>query len=349
MDIESLLLQIKENIDYQHEKLNFLWSTREPTNLKFLQQSTTQQKVDEENATINQALTDAILNAMASLIDYYCMYCFLKMGAKKELITNVQYRPMNNHALLQASSKVPSVENIRARLDEKLKELSKLEPGKINPHDYWPAFFGEAIASILAKTGVIESKKFEISYTQNRFKIDNSIRKYHYLMERLYCNQYFYSGVKYNIYIDINNCLKHNIVPYVTPKLESYEGEERVYSYVEFKNSNSIFLKPGLLKTLVELDFDTLRDNLSQVYNSETRTRSALEISWGMDDILRVDKHNGYLSEDKNTLYFFIDNILMAKTREALYVDVGISLKKTLAKLLSDIRSGINLDLSEFD
>jgi hypothetical protein len=349
MEINSLISQIKENIDYQEGKLAFLWSSRETTNLKFLQQSATQQEVDPENATVNQALTDALLNAMASLIDYYCMYCFLKMGVKKELITNVQYRPMNNYALLQAASfKASSLDVIKARLDEKLRDLSKLELNEICIHDYWPAFYGDAIASALAKTGIITSKKFEINFTKNGFEIDSSIRKYHHLMYRFYSNQHFYGGVKYNIYMDINNCLKHNIVPYVTPKFENYEGEMRAFSYVEFKKSNSLFLKQGLLKTLVELDFDILRDGLKQVCNSETRIRSELEVAWGMDDILRVDKRNGYLSDDQKTLYFFIDNILMAKTREATYVDVGISLKKTLGRLLEDMRLGMNLDLSEF-
>ncbi|MBP4001372.1 hypothetical protein [Pseudomonas koreensis] len=349
MDVESLILQIQENINYQEGKLAYLWGAKEKTNFTFLEQAANN-ILDPQNAAVNQALTDSLLNAMASLVDYYCMYCFLKMGVKEEQITKVQYRPMNNQALLAASSnKLTSLDLIRESFDRNITEISKRKLADISTNDYWPAIFGDAATSVLFKVGVVPGKKFELAHGVDGFEINSKVRKFHYYMHRLYCNQFLSGGVKYNLFIDINNCLKHNIVPYVTPKLESFAHEERAFSYIEFKNDNTVFLKPSLLKTLVDYDFDAMREGLEQVRASNTNLRSELEIAWGMDDILRVDKENGYLSQDEKTLYFFIDNILMAKTREATFVDVGISLKRALGRLMEDIRWGMGLDMSEFD
>ncbi|MBU1332605.1 MAG: hypothetical protein KJ884_07255 [Gammaproteobacteria bacterium] len=345
--MEAFILQIKENIDYQEQKLAHLWKARGKTNLLFLEQSANH-TLDPENTAINQALTDSLLGAMASLVDYYCMYCFLKLGVKAEKITKVQYRQLNNQALLSAAAGKPaSLDIFRKKFDEKITDISNKTLSEISPNDYWPALFSEAITSAISVAGIAACSEF--SHGENGFLIDSTVRKFHEYMYRFYCNEFFSYGVKYNLFIDINNCLKHNIVPYVTPKLEDFEGEARAYSYVEFKKDAAIFLKPGLLKTLVDYDFDAMQEGLKQVYHGATKHRSDLERSWGMSDILRVDKRNGYLSQDKNTLYFFIDNVLIAKTRDASYVDVGISLKKTLNRLLDDIRYGMNLDMSEFD
>ncbi|MBX8590244.1 hypothetical protein K5D56_12765 [Pseudomonas cichorii] len=347
--MENLILQVKENIDYQESKLAYLWSARDKTNLTFLEQAANL-ALDPQNTTINQALTDSLLNAMASLVDYYCMYCFLKLGIRKEQVTKVQYRPMNNQALLLTNpNKLSSLDSVKAHFDECVTGISKKALKDISMHDYWPAFFGDAASSALLKVGVISKKQFRLSYGADGFEIDNVIRKFHFYMYRLYCNQFFCGGVKYNLFIDINNCLKHNVVPYITSKFEVFKNEERAFSYIEFKNDSTVFLRPGLLKTLVDYDFDAMREGLRQVYSTKNGLRSDLERAWGMDGILRVDKGNGYLSQDENTLYFFIDNVLMAKTRDGTFVDVGISLKRALGRLMEDIRWGMNLDMSEFD
>ena len=168
-------------------------------------------------------------------------------------------------------------------------------------------------------------------------------------MQKFYCNGHFCNGTKYNIYIDINNCLKHNIVPYITPRLEIFEGEQRGFSYFEFNSNTSIFLKPGLLRDIIELDFEVLRESLQEIADSPTNIRSKLEKSWELDDILRIDKKSGYISDDKKTLYFFVDNVLMAKTYETTFIDAGLSLKKALGRLIVDIEDGIKLDLRQFD
>nr|WP_279153529.1 hypothetical protein [Pseudomonas mosselii] len=355
MNMNDLISQIEENINYQIDKLSFLWTARNKTNDQFLREASHKVKHDAENAVVNQALTDGLMNSMASLVDYYYIYCFIKLGIKSEWITKVQYRPLNNKFLISTTSqKEPgsnssSVAFIKKKFDERIASLNESSTDKININDYWAAFFGDAISNILFDAKLLPTKKFELEYMEGELKINNLVHKYNCYMQKFYCNEHFSNGVKYNIYIDINNCLKHNIVPYVTPKFEIFEGEKRGFSYFEFKQSSSVFLKPGLLRDIVELDFDLLHKNIEQMYTSEVSTRSSLEISWEMCEILKVDKGSDYISSDGKTLYFFVDGILMAKTNEATYIDAGISLKRALGRLIEDIKYGMNLDLSQFE
>ncbi|MBB4822199.1 hypothetical protein HNP29_005613 [Pseudomonas alcaligenes] len=348
METNILVEEIKENIKYQEKKLNFLWGAREKTNQIFLNQAAREEEPDAENATMNQTFTDALLNSLASLIDYYYIFCFLKMGINEENITKIQYRPINNKALLSSSKfREKSVTQIKARVDSDFSSLAKLKASDF-PHEYWTVFHSEAIASILFNSGIKPEIIPQNFYTPSGLKIDSLIHKYHNHMQFFYCNRYFDHGVKYNIFLDINNCLKHNIVPYVRPSFENYDGEERAYAYIKIENKNSIFLKSGILKSLIEFDFDLMHDSLAQIHNN-TNIENKLEAYLEMNGILRIDMINGYLSKDQETLYFFIDNILMAKTKNAIYIDSYKSLKKTLSCLIGDIRLGMNLDLSEFD
>lgn len=355
MEMNDLIQQIKDDISYQEGKLVFLVGAKEHTSEHLLAAAAASKYPDSESVVINQSLTDATLNSMASLIDYYCMYCFMKMGVKKEHVTKVQYRPMNNYALASASTlkeqgrAVPSVGFLRAQFNKKITDMSQLSLGEISVHDLWPAFFGEAISSILYQTGILPNKKFDFSFASDRFDIPELIRKYHIYMSRLYCNEQLNSGVKYGLYVDINNCLKHNIVPYVLPKIEKFEDELRGFSYFQFKKESSIFLKPGLLKKLVELDFDKLREILDQMRADDRTLCREIEQEWGMGNILTLDKSNEHISSDQGTLYFFIDNVLMAKSRDATFVDSGKSLKTTLSRLLEDIQWGMRVDMSEFN
>lgn len=355
MDTATLAKQIEENIQYQISKLSFLWSARDKSNDQFLREAANKINHEKENTVINQALTDALLNSMASLIDYYFIFCFIKMGIKNESITKVQYRALNNKLLnnstqfKEANKKHKSLAFINKKFEDHLSKLKEPEYDEYNINDYWAAFFGDAITAHLFDAKLLTEKKFDFEYLQDGLKINNLVQKYHCYMQSFYCNGHFYRGTKYNIYLDINNCLKHNIVPYVTPKLETFEGEQRGFSYFEFSSSNSIFLKPGLLRDIVELDFDVLQESLKEIADSPTIIRSKLEIVWELDDILKVDKKSGYISEDKKTLYFFVDNILMAKTSQSTFIDAGQSLKKALAKLIIDIENGMKLNLSQFD
>ncbi|WP_165728557.1 hypothetical protein [Pseudoalteromonas sp. 31A1] len=352
----SQIQQIQENIAYQIEKMNFLCNERRKKSHQVITEVAKKMEISRENELANQALTDALLNSMASLIDYYYMYCFMKLGLKSENITKVQYRPINNNYIQTSSSYKekgcrPSIGFIKEQFDKKITEMSNLELSDIQSlyiHDYWHAFFGEAISKFLLKVGLL-SDKFKFEYTSEGFKINNLVKKYHFYMEAFYCNELYSNGAKYNIYLDINNCLKHNIVPYLQTEITNFDDKLMGFLFFNFKNEDSVFLKKGLLKSIVDLDYDELRKILNKLSANEKCSHQDPDIKSLIDIHLKVDKINGYVSHDNARLYFFVDEVLIAKSKDATFVDAVGSLNQTLRSLIEDIKRGIELDLSEFD
>ena len=165
-------------------------------------------------------------------------------------------------------------------------------------------------------------------------------------MHPFFCNIYSNAGVKHSIYIDVNNFLKHNAVPYITPHIESFEGEKRIYSYFEIKNEHHLLLKDGILRDIVGTDFEELKINL----DSRHRNRNSsgylcdLEKTWGLGNILTLDPINDHISKDNKTLYFFIDKVLIAKNNEATLIDAGDSLLMVLRILKREIDTGMGYE-----
>lgn len=355
---KGLIQQIKDNIDHQIEKMEFLWKERSKKTLQLITEVANKKEISRENELANQALTDALLNSMASLIDYYYMYCFMKMGLKDENITKVQYRPINNNYMRFSSSYKeegrdrPTMGFIIEQFNKKITGLSNLELSAISSlhlHDYWHAFFGEAISASLFEVDLLPEKKFKFEYTSEGFQINNLVKKYHLYMEAFYCNERYNNGAKYNIYLDINNCLKHNIVPHLQTKIISFNDEVRGFLHFNLKNEDSVFLKKGLLKSIVDLDFDELSKILENLSANETCSHQDPDIRLLIDNLLKVDKSNGYVSQDKGRLHFFVGDVLIEKSRDATFVDAAGSLRITLQCLIKDIKNGMELDLSEFD
>lgn len=355
MNIERLAKEVKDNIFYKISKLDALCKERKKTNEKFLREIMQSGPFrDHENATLNQAFTDAILNSVASLIDYYCIYCLIKIGVPESKITKIQYRALNNRFLIDTwgLSKVErestSIEALRKKFDAEISRCCDLKIEDIDPNDYWVGFLGSAISSTLHEYGVVNEKRMSLKFDKagNRLVIEKALRQYYFYMNFLFCNPANRSGVRYNIYIDINNCLKHNVVPYLTPKVESFESEQRIFSYLEIKNHNHIFLKNGIFRSIVEADFDILSKSLElKLSNRENYDfLCPLEKEWGIGPIITIDAENGCVSEDKATLYFFVDGVLMAKNREATLVDADHSLLWMLSDLIRKIKNGMQLD-----
>ncbi|MFC4656586.1 hypothetical protein ACFO3I_16320 [Rheinheimera marina] len=349
--------KIEENIEYQFNKIYFLFGERNKTTKQLMKEVLEKKEPDSGNVTVNQALTDALINAMASLIDYYHIYCFIRIGLGIERITEVQYKPINNYALRSSSSlknknkDLPTLDFIREQFNKKIAEICNMDIAGINKiplHDYWHAYFGEAISEILSKVGLTD-KKFNFKFESNKFIIDKKIQKFHYYMNMFYCNEFSQNGAKYDIYIDINNCLKHNIVPYVKMKIISFENEERGYLHFEIKNEDVFFLRRGLLKSIVELSFDETSQILNLINEGESNTHSNADLKWIINNLFTIDKENGYINKDKDRLHFFVGNVLIEKSKDATYVDAAGSLKITLQNLIDDIKRGIGLDMSEFD
>ncbi|WP_460418985.1 hypothetical protein [Pseudomonas sp. microsymbiont 2] len=361
MDKHVLMQQVETNIEYQLEKLKLLWGSKEQAQTQVLDEILKKGQATTYSETVNQALTDTVLNSMASLLDYYCIHCFLRMGGDSSTVTKIQYRPINNHLLRRKSQfkrgkhEVLTLAEVKARFDANVEALSGLRLEEIDLHNYWHCFFADVNSSLLFDVGLVEKPVFEFSYdeAEKAFEIDKVLCKYHCLMERFYCNAHFYGGVKYGIYIDLNNCLKHNIVPYTKPQLEYFAAdggtEGRAYFYFELANHDSVFLKPGLLKDIVDAEYDDVRASLIEKAEGLNNTTCALERDWEMPQIIRVDLQNGYIHEKEEKLFFMVDGVLMAKTRDKTYVDAAISFKQVLAALIRDVETGMQMDTSPFD
>ena len=347
--------QIEDCIKYQIEKMNYLCNARKNKTQQLINEIANNLDIDKDNELGNQVLTDAILNSMASLIDYYYMYCFIKMGLKSDNLTKVQYRPMTNNYIQFTSSYTkqeqsrPTLQDITERFNKKITDCSGIQVPKINVHDYWFSFFGEAISASLHEVGLLPTRNFVLEYTPDGFKINNLIKKYHTYTQSFYCNERLHYGCKYNIYLDINNCLKHNIVPYTETTFETIDGITLGFLYFKFKTQDNVFLKKGLLQNIVDLDFDELSEMLKKRSRDETCEHQDPVIRWLLDKLLTIDKSNGYVSKDGNKLLFFVDEVLIAKSKDATYVDALGSLIKTLTHLIKDINWGMGLDMSEFD
>ncbi|MDP9686545.1 UNVERIFIED_ORG: hypothetical protein J2W82_000193 [Pseudomonas mohnii] len=352
MNTPDLIKEFEKNISYQFEKIEALYMEREKTNIKYLNELLhPTQEIDQRNAVLNQAYSDALLNSMASLVDYYCILCMLKIGVPESKIRKIQYRSFNNKFLIE-KNKLSEVDKKNATID-KLRtifdaEISKIpEPKTINSREYWMGFLGKAISSSLNEYGANVSE-FQLSYdaSEDRLDIDLKIKKYFSYMYPLFCNICNSSGVKLNIYIDINNLLKHNAVPYLTTHIEQFQEERRIFSYFEIKNKHHTLLKDGILKDIVAADFESLKSNIDSKYSNITDYSFLCELEkvWGLGRILTLDPKNSHISQDNKTLYIFVDNVLIAKNSEATLIDAGDSLLMALRVLKREIDRGLNYD-----
>ncbi|MCM8743299.1 hypothetical protein [Pseudomonas koreensis] len=329
MNTQDLIKNLENNIQYKFKKIEILYKQRCKTNNKYLNDCLNLGvKNDEDNSILNQALSDAILNSMASLIDYYCICCMLKIGAAEDKVRKIQYRSSSNSFLIDKSSLskpeklTATIDTLRSDLRAKLSVFPNIE--SVNVNDYWTAFLGDAISYTLKEYGVLESSafKFKISEKKGQLEIDSRVKQYFYYMEPLFCNAAIQLGLKYSIYIDINNFLKHNAVPFLSPQIDTFGAEQRIYSYFEIKSAQSAFLKDGILKDLVVLSFDEVKSELEiKQSNEDDYDLCQLEEKWGLGAILTIDRTNGFISSNKEFLHFYIGGILIAKSEHALLIE----------------------------
>lgn len=309
---------------------------------------------DRELKILDQALIDAILNSMATLIDYYCIYCMMNIGIDDELIRKVQYSAIGKRFLIR-NIKIKKGERdifplgiFEEKYKEWLSETCKVDAREVIPQDYWIGYLADAISAILKKYGISTSKeKFNVDPKNNHLIFDKRISYYHHYMKFLYCNPACNTGVKYNIYIDLNNYLKHNSIPRVMHKIEKFEAPEeyRIYYFFEIANCKSIFLKDGFLRDILEMDFDCLHENLKFKATHGIHELCTLEKQWEILSIISIDKNNGFISKDGGTLSFFLDQVLIEKTKKSIFIESGSSLKLVLRELKENICGNLRLNL----
>ncbi|MBB4132487.1 hypothetical protein [Xanthomonas sp. 3075] len=306
---------------------------------------------DKEVEILDQALNDALLNSMATLIDYYCIYCMINIGVDFEKITRVQYRLIGKKYLIENSTlekeekDILSLDLFRRKFEERLSASCGMDIGQVNLHDYWTGYVADAISTTLNAYGVLKNKRIELKFDQvnNCFIFDDKISEYHHCMRFLYCNPSSNTGVRYNIYLDINNYLKHNSIPRIMRRIEEFPDpqERRIYSFFEISSYKSIFLKDGFLRDILEMDFDSLGENL-KIKSIEGRLELCpLERRWEIGPIIAVDNSNGFISDDGETLFFFVDSVFLAKTKKSILIDSESSFRSVLGCLIEGIEGGL--------
>jgi len=306
---------------------------------------------DKDLKTLNQALGDAILNSMSSLIDYYCIYCMINIGVSKGKIRKVQYRPIGksflieNSCLTKEEKTKSSLDIFKKKFEERLQAECGIEAKDINLYHYWIGYLADAISSTLHEYGVLEKKRASLAFdpSNNSLEFCSEITQYHNCMNFLYCNPCSNSGVRCSIYIDINNCLKHNAIPYVIQRIEEFKDpdEKIIYSFFEIENYKSVFLKDGFLREISEIDFNELKTNLEFKSANGNYELCPLEQKWEIRDIIRIDKTNGFVSKDGETLFFFVDGVFFAKTRKSTLIDAEKSFKAVLSFLIDQIENKV--------
>ncbi|WP_157463059.1 hypothetical protein [Curvibacter gracilis] len=302
---------------------------------------------NKEAEILDQAINDAILNSMATLIDYYCIHCMINIGIDVEKITKIQYRLIGKKYLIENSTlekkekEILSLDLFRQKFEERLSASCGLDISHVNLHDYWIGYVADAISTTLNAYGVLKNKRIDLKFDQvnNRFSFDDKISEYHHCMKFLYCNPSSNTGVKYNIYIDINNYLKHNSIPRVMRRIEEFTNpqEQRIYSFFEIDNYKSIFLKDGFLRDILEIDFDTLSENLKIKSSKGNFELCPLEQRWEIGPIIAIDNKNGFISNDNETLFFFVDGVFLAKTKKSILIDSESSFESVLVRLIREI------------
>lgn len=297
---------------------------------------------------LDQAISDAILNSMATLIDYYCIYCMINIGIDASRITRVQYRAIGKKFLIENSTLEKeekekfSLALFKQKYEERLSQFRGMDIEKINPNEYWIGYLADTISTTLNTYGILQSKKIDLNFNQseNRLIINEKICDYHHCMRFLYCNPSSRTGIRYNIYLDINNYLKHNSIPRVMRRIEEFSDpiERRIYSFFEIDNYKSFFLKDGFLRDILEIGFDSLNENLK--FKSIEKNRfelCPLEQHWEIGPIITIDRKNGFISKDGETLFFFVDGVLLAKTKTQILVDSEFSFRTVLNLLINEI------------
>lgn len=351
MNLQELTKSLEDNIKFKFKKLETLYNERCITNNKHLNDQVNPHiESDEINSILNQALSDAILNSLASLIDYYCIYCMLKLGATEDKIRKIQYRSLTNSFLIEKSSllkhKKPTatINTLEAEFKEKISSITNIEALNIN--DYWTAFLGDAISYTLKEYGILESNKFElkIDETTGQLEFDPRVEKYLHYMRPLFCNAFSASGVKYCVYIDINNFLKHNAVPYLSSQIESFGAEQRIFSYFEIRATQSIFLKDGILKDLATSSFFEMKSNLEKKSKKDKHHLCQLEERWGLGAILEIDRTNGFISSNTEFLHFYIDGILFVKSENTVLIEADSCLWDAISRLHKELLPKLEYD-----
>jgi hypothetical protein len=291
----------------------------------------------EAAAHCQAALADAILAAMSSLTDYYAMLCAIRIGIPEQNITLVQHdwikRPFLSSKKADSEKKEPrdAFKEFLAAYKEKWKEYSDTDrPG------FWLELHAASIEERLKKLGVKLIGEHEKNLPGWPLK---QVSTYFHYIQPLISNAFTGEGLRYQLYSEINNVIKHNInqLPRITA--ETFDSDQHWYTYIEISESNRPFLKEGVLRRLLSIDFDQLRTWLSEHQHARPDICPIAQ-HLGIGARITIDTENGISSPDQATLYFLIDTVLVGKRRDGILIEAGKTLSGTAAMLCDTVLRG---------
>ncbi|MCD6619541.1 hypothetical protein [Aeromonas veronii] len=330
---------VLNSIEYQNRKISTLIKIRQEYMNLFLTSHALEQKSEQLNdlKNISQILHDGLLNAFASILDYYNIAFMLRLGAPFDKISKVQHQRITNEKLMRQSGK-NDIESFLGDLNVQLKSNNTLKVllNNDNLWEYRYYLYGDLISKYLKHIGVVATNHQPYQVKGDQIIFCEIIKDYLNYTRGFFCTKLDTYGVGFNIYLDINNFLKHNTVPFFTPHIETFDNEEtRVYAYFKIEKSQYIYLNNGIVKHFASYDFDKLRACLQEKESGAYTT--AVEDEIGLPGILTVDNKNGFENKNENGIYFYLDDVLIMRERNSIFIDSMSSLVKVYHRLWREI------------
>lgn len=284
-----------------------------------------------------QVDADSLLNAYASLIDYYYIAIAYKMGGHEDIMNKVQYKKISNNLITKGVAWSDYVDSLN-------KDLSKQFEFKNDSLDKYFLMWSNIFKQELVDWKVMAAK--EPAYTEHKEKSGkvsitphDKVREYDELTRFLHCNRTG-TGHKYNIFLELNNYLKHNRYPLVRYETQKLKTTTYAYSFYTIKKEEYSHLKTGIIRSFAEVDFYELKDALAHCYK-KTGKYSDLEMRLGIP-IIRVDYENGY--EYNSSLYFYLDNVLISRNHDSISIS-SRCLFTTSGRLIREIEKKLDLEI----
>lgn len=288
-----------------------------------------------------QVDADSLLNAYASLIDYYYIYIANKMNVPSDIMNSVQYKKISNDLVTNKKSWREYMNELSEVIEEKFESPNDI--WNIN-HFIWSETFKKELVKwkIMSKDtpAYVESEKDngKVNITPNPL-----INEYYKFTEFLHCNRTA-NGHKYNIFLELNNFLKHNSYPLVEYEIQKLVNNKKNYNYAfayyTIHRKEYHLLKNGIIRTFAEVDFNVLKKALEFLYENRG-VFSELEMDIGLP-IINVDRENGYLYN--SSLYFQLDGVLISRSEDSISINAN-SLFKVSGDVIREISKAIGCDL----
>ncbi|NCG50830.1 hypothetical protein [Serratia fonticola] len=338
---EKEMLQSIENMEYQAEKMRFLSelfhkAMQDAVEEVFCKGMGNSHPKDSYAIFKAQVYADSLLNSFSSMVDYYYIDMAIRMGVPPDKMTCVQFKKISNYDIAKGVDWSTFINKNRSAID-------RLEDDWDVKYFLWSPVFKKE----LVKFGLMT--KDDSPYTEvkkegaEKVNIEPHalVRKYQERTEFLHCDR---TGVGHgiNIFLELNNFLKHNKSPLIDYELQELKNRGKTESvalpFYRIKEEDYCFLGPGIIKHLAGIDFEYLKESLGLLY----KHNKISEIEFELGSVISVDKENHYCRGE--SVYFSMDNILISRTKNSISINAW-SLFMASKKLLNGIEQNLGISL----